>query len=129
MGNFGIMGSEMSFFWIAFMVIFILAASRIIWVWIKSAKENMSNRASPVLTVDAKVVTKRTSVTGINSVHGDGVHHHHADINTTYYATFQVVSGDRMELRLNGRQYGQLAQGDFGKLTFQGTKYLDFQRQ
>ena len=47
---------------------------------------------------------------------------------TTYYVTFQVESGDRMELRLSGTEYGQLAEGDTGKLSFQGTRYLGFER-
>ena len=42
--------------------------------------------------------------------------------------TFQVESGDRMELPVSGREYGMLAEGDIGKLTFQGTRYLSFER-
>lgn len=65
------------------------------------------------------------------------VHHHntgdnnamHTTTSTTYYVTFQVASGDRMELRVDGREYGQLAEGDFGELTFQGTRYLGFERR
>ena len=45
-----------------------------------------------------------------------------------YFATFQVESGDRMELQMNGQDYGMLVEGDRGRLTFQGTRYLDFQR-
>ena len=53
----------------------------------------------------------------------------HTTTSTTYYATFQVASGDRMELHVGGREYGMLAEGDFGELTFQGTRYLGFARQ
>ena len=45
------------------------------------------------------------------------------------YVTFQVESGDRMELAVSGREYGMLAEGDIGKLTFQGTRYLAFKRE
>jgi hypothetical protein len=48
--------------------------------------------------------------------------------STSYYVTFQVASGDRMELHVSGREYGILIEGDYGKLTFQGTRYLGFQR-
>ena len=48
--------------------------------------------------------------------------------STSYYVTFQVESGDRMELRVSGREYGLLAEGDRGRLTFQGTRYLSFVR-
>lgn len=45
-----------------------------------------------------------------------------------FHVTFQVESGDRMELPVSGREYGMLAEGDIGKLTFQGTRYLSFER-
>jgi hypothetical protein len=42
--------------------------------------------------------------------------------------TFQVDSGDRMELSVSGSEYGMLVDGDRGKLSFQGTRYLSFER-
>ena len=56
-------------------------------------------------------------------------HGFHSTTSTSYYATFQVESGDRMELSMTGTEYGLLAEGDRGKLTFQGTRYLGFERQ
>jgi hypothetical protein len=50
---------------------------------------------------------------------------HHS---THYYVTFEVESGDRMELSLSGHEYGLLAEGDTGHLSFQGTRYLSFER-
>ena len=47
---------------------------------------------------------------------------------TSYYVTFQVESGDRMEFEISDMEYGMLAEGDSGELTFQGTRYLNFQR-
>lgn len=49
--------------------------------------------------------------------------------STSYYVTFQVDSGDRMELSVSGSEYGVLAEGDKGQLTFQGTRYLTFDRE
>ena len=107
------------------LVLFIVTAVRGISTWSK-------NNHSPRLTVEATVVSKRqnTSVHHHNNA-GDatGAHGIHTTTSTTYYATFQVASGDRMELRLSGRAYGLLAEGDTGLLTFQGTRFLDFQRQ
>lgn len=40
--------------------------------------------------------------------------------STTYYATFQVVSGDRMEFEIRDIEYGMLVENDKGRLTFQG---------
>lgn len=42
--------------------------------------------------------------------------------------TFEVKSGDRMELSVAGKEYGQMAEGDVGELSFQGTRFLGFER-
>ena len=44
------------------------------------------------------------------------------------FERYSVVGGDRMELRLSGTEYGQQVEGDTGRLSFQGTRYLGFER-
>ena len=106
-------------------VLFIVTAVKGIGTWHK-------NNNSPRLTVEAAVVSKRqnTDVHHYNNA-GDatGAHGMHTSTSTTYYVTFQVASGDRIELHVSGREYGMLAEGDFGNLTFQGTRYLGFERR
>lgn len=112
---------EIMFFLVFFLVIctFVVTAVRGISQWNR-------NNHSPRLTVEAFVAAKRTEVS----------HHHHNDANgaghtttsTSYYVTFQVESGDRMELSVKGSEYGMLAEGDKGRLSFQGTRYLGFER-
>lgn len=92
-------------------------------MFVKGIREWNHNNHSPVLTVPAKVVAKREHRSH-NSAAGDDIVH----TSTSYYATFEVESGDRMELSLSGREYGLLAQGDVGKLTFQGSRYHRFER-
>lgn len=81
-----------------------------------------TNNQSPRLSVTARVVAKRTET-----------HHHHHDnhmhTSTSYYVTFEFDSGDRMEFSLRGSDYGMLAEGDRGTLSFQGTRFLDFTRK
>ena len=48
--------------------------------------------------------------------------------STSYYVTFEVKSGDRMELAVTGKEYGQMVEGDVGELSFQGTRFLGFDR-
>ncbi|MBQ3192281.1 MAG: DUF2500 domain-containing protein [Oscillospiraceae bacterium] len=81
---------------------------------------NRDNQA-PRLTVDAAVVGKRED-------HRRRRNGNRTSHRTCYYVTFQVDSGDRMELELEGGQYGLLVEGDRGKLTFQGSRFLSFQR-
>ncbi|WP_462413504.1 DUF2500 domain-containing protein [Neobacillus sp. Marseille-QA0830] len=83
----------------------------------RSIKQWSSNNKQPGLKVSAAVVSKRTKVRG-------GGPNQRA--STSYFVTFQYESGNRTEFRINGREYGQLAEGDEGELSFQGTRYLGF---
>jgi hypothetical protein len=104
---------------------FIFVFGMFIVIFITGIKQWNKNNHSPVLTVDATVVTKRSSVHRHNH-HTNGSMHRSS--STTYYVTFEVQSGDRMELRVRGSEYGMLAEKDEGQLTFQGTRYLEFNR-
>lgn len=89
------------------------------------------NNAAPRLTVEATVVGRRTDVTHhqhANAGDQTGAHGYHTTTSTSYYVTFQVESGDRMEFSVGGREYGMLIEGDHGKLHFQGTRYQGFER-
>jgi hypothetical protein len=94
----------------------------------KGVSQWKKNEDSPKLSVPAIVKTKRTHVSRHTHNHGGDNHHHHHSSQTSYYATFEFESGDRSEFKITGSEYGQLAEGDMGKLTFQGTRYLGFER-
>ena len=105
---------------------FILVFGLIIFRAVKGGMEWNKNNHSPVLTVSAKVAAKRMAVSRRHHHHGNNMHH--TSSSTTYFATFEVESGDRMELKVPDKEYGLLAEGDTGKLTFQGTRYKSFER-
>ena len=123
------MGFSFNFnmFNIMFTLVFLLVIGVFVSVAIRGISEWNKNNNSPRLTVDATVVAKRTNVSHSHHHHGTD-HMMHSSSSTTYYVTFQVPSGDRMELRMAGHQYGLIVEGDRGKLTFQGTRFLDFER-
>lgn len=115
-------------FGIIFTIMFVIILGVFVVAFVRGIGQWSKNNASPRLTVDATVVAKRAQVS--HDTHhdtGTGAAHHHS--STSYYATFQVESGDRMELHVRSIEYGMLVEGDFGKLTFQGTRYLGFERQ
>lgn len=119
-------------FSILFPLVFLFVLGMILFTVVGNLRTWSKNNASPRLTVPATVVAKRTNVSRHHTANaGDmtGAHGYTSTSATTYYVTFQVESGDRMELPVNGFQYGMLAEGDFGRLTFQGTRYIDFVRQ
>ena len=101
-------------------VMFVLVFGIIIVTMVRGVGEWNKNNQSPKLTVPATVVAKRSDVhRGIETMH----------TFTSYYVTFQVESGDRMEFEISDMEYGMLAEGDRGMLTFQGTRYLNFRRE
>ena len=113
-------------FQIMFFIVFGLILCTVIVTLIKGLKEWNNNNHSLRLTVPVTVVAKRADVT--HHRHRGANDHHHYHTSTTYFVTFEVESGDRMELRLEGHEYGLLVEGDEGKLSFQGTRYLGFER-
>ena len=113
-------------FGIMFTLVFVLVIGTFIVTAVRGISQWNKNNNSPRLTVPALVVAKRTNVTRHHHGGANGHHHHHT--STTYYVTFQVESGDRMELHVEGNEYGMLVEGDQGNLSFQGTRYLGFER-
>lgn len=107
-------------------LIFVIVFVGIFIVIVQGISQWNKNNHSPRLTVPATVIAKRTNVS--HHRHGGANNHHHHSSSTSYYVTFQVESGDRMELHLSGQEYGLLIEGDRGNLTFQGTRYLGFER-
>ena len=102
------------------------AIGRGIWVWIR-------NNRSPVQTVAARVASKRMKVSGygshvmpghVSAMHMNAV----SSTHTRYFATFEMENGERVELSVNEAEYGMLAESDSGRLSFQGTRYLGFER-
>ena len=106
--------------------IFGLVLAVFIVAFVKGIGQWNKNNHSPRLTVPATIIAKRTEISG--STHHRSHHHHHYSTSSWYYATFQFESGDRLELRIPGTEYGMLIEGDSGALTFQGTRYLGFER-
>ena len=122
-------GFGFGLFEIIFVMMFLLVFGLILTTVIKGISQWNKNNHSPRLTVPATVVSKRTNVSHHHHPVGDGMGvHHSTSTSTSYYVTFQVESGDRMELHMAGHQFGLLVEGDRGMLSFQGTRYLGFER-
>ena len=107
-------------------LMFVLVFGFMIVTLVRGIGEWNKNNHSPKLTVPATIVEKRSDVHRYPVSTGKVQTMH---TSTYYYATFQVESGDRMELAVSGAEYGMLAEGDRGMLTFQGTRYLNFHRE
>lgn len=116
-GGFGAIGAVFPFMFLLIIGVFAFVIIRGIAQWTK-------NNQQPELAVEALLVSKRTNVSRRMSAN-DNIG---STSSTDYYATFEVESGDRLEFRIAGHEYGLLAEGDRGKLNFQGTRYKGFFR-
>lgn len=98
-------------------IVAVLVFGGILYAIGKGISTKVKNDNSPILVADAVIVGRRTEVSGMDRAY------------TSYYVTFQLENGERLELSLKGKEYGMLAENDKGKLTYQGTRYLGFVRE
>ncbi len=101
-----------------FMIVPILVALGFIFVigsFIKQGVNYAQDKQKPVIPVRAKIVAKRTDVWGDHS-------------HTTYYATFELDNGERMELTVPDHHIGYMVEGDQGTLSFQGQLFVSFEK-
>lgn len=97
---------------------FLLVFGIIAVVIFRGLAERARNNASPVESVPAKVVAKRTETSGMSG----------GSVWTRYHVTFEREDGVRREYEVEGEDFGVLVEGDRGTLTHQGTRYKGFER-
>ena len=99
-------------------IIFIAFFAFIILGWIT---RYIKNENSPVIATKAKLIDKKRDV------------HTHTDANgammtdETLYLIYELDTGSRMELRVNGRIFRGAPEDEWGTLTFQGTRFIRFE--
>ena len=119
-------------FLLFFGLIFTLVIAGFVTVAVKGLSLWRANETSPLRSVDAMVVSRRTDVhrrAGSVGAPTDGSGTMAMASSTTYFVTFEEPSGERRELQMSGAEFGQMAEGDRGHLIHQGTRYKGFTRQ
>lgn len=108
--------------------VFVFVLGSILFIAVNGAAQWSHNNKQPIRDVKARVVAKRTTTSRTGGgMHGDEFHHH-GSTQTTHYAAFELDSGDRIEFRLRGSDFGVLLEGDHGVLSYQGTRFKGFSR-
>ena len=102
-------------FMILWSILFFGIIGLFIYFFAGLVRREAQNNKKPIETVAATAVGKRINVTGDHSF-------------TTYYVTFEMADSERVELQVEGELYGMIAEGDYGEVTYQGYKGLDFRR-
>ncbi len=100
--------------------VFVIVIGMFVVAAVKGVAEWTDNNAQPVLTMPARIATKRLHVSGGG---------HDSGASTYYYITFETLTGGlRQEFLVTGTEYSGLAEHDAGDLTHQGTRYKRFVR-
>ncbi|MDO4788497.1 MAG: DUF2500 domain-containing protein [Johnsonella sp.] len=107
-----------------FAVVFVVAVGAILLIFVFRLRTWDRDNKSPRLTVDARVLSKNEKTTSEEKVDKQG-HYYYLNI-PHYFLTFQVESGDKMSFEVGEGDYRTVSEGDFGKLSFQGTRYFGF---
>ncbi len=119
--GFSIMAIFTGLFFLAFFATLFIIVFKSVTTW-------SHNNHSPLLTVDVTVVAKRDHMDVRGGHMGSDAHMHSSHSYHQYYVTFQVESGDRLELEVPGNEFGYIIEGDKGKLSFKGTRFVGFER-
>lgn len=122
------MGFEMGFFNVfslIFPIMFIGIFGIIIFRMLKGVKEWSHNNKQSIVQVESTIVSKRISVSHHNHMNEN---HNHTSSSTTYYVTFQFINGERSEFVVKGKDYGIMVERDRGILSFQGSRFISFDR-
>ncbi|MDR6552533.1 DUF2500 domain-containing protein [Paenibacillus qinlingensis] len=105
---------------IAFIIILLFVVGIFLTIIMKSLSTWTSNNNAPIQDRVCRVVAKRIQFSGSNG---------HIGSNTSYYVTFEFDDLSRMELWIGRQQFGYMVEGDTGNLTFQGTRFKEFERK
>ena len=118
------MNNAVSFELVSFIVMFTivigLIAVIVVHQWIKDKR---SPRVVTMATIADKPIKKQRVRTRLSSGFGYRVHY-----MNIYYVVFDLEGGERLELQVSKVKYNKLKKGAIGKLTFQGKKYIDFEK-
>ncbi|HSU74676.1 MAG TPA: DUF2500 domain-containing protein [Terrabacter sp.] len=136
------MSGPPTLFLLFFGVVATLVVCGFVFTGVKLFSQWRADESSPLRSIDAMVVSRRTDVRrSTRSVGAPMVGSPDASTgapmttgtmatssSTSCFVTFEESSGERRELRVSGGEFGQLAEGDRGHLIHQGSRYKGFTR-
>ncbi|MNM86227.1 hypothetical protein D3C76_62250 [compost metagenome] len=101
-------------------VLLIFVVGSLLFVVIKGLYVWLSNNAAEVLQRSCRIIDKRIDMWGSGN---------HSNLSSNYYITFEFEDSSRIELYVTHSYYGIISVGDRGTLTYQGTRFKDFDRR
>jgi hypothetical protein len=90
---------------------------------IQKMRVSARNNALPILTSSATLISKRKDIIaqppGINPKNQIAP-------STTFFASFRLPDSQTVEVQVDNVQFAALTEGEQGRLTYQGTRFLGF---
>lgn len=114
----------MSIFGLGFMAVFI-------YILVKNLSGQAGIGLSPRTAVQAGVIDKKENISRTqHPLNNDltGASGFTTSTRTSYEVTFQLSGGERKTFTVERAVYELLLEGDYGTLTYQGPKYIGFER-
>lgn len=109
-------------FMILFIVVIGAMVAYVLFRWLK-------DRSSPRITTMAEIISKETNKVRHRSKREAGIGRR-TTYSNEYYVTFQLAHGDTLKLFIRiEAEYERLQEGDKGKLTYQGKRYIGFEKE
>jgi hypothetical protein len=96
-------------FTIVFIILLALIVSLVLFTAAKSVLRRLKGGNLPLLVVNARVASLRS----------EGERH---------FVAFEFPNGQPVEFEMSEKEIGALAQGDAGRLTFQGERFVSFKK-
>ena len=95
----------------------------IIFIIFNIISRYIKNENSPVIAAKARLFTKRADVS--SSADANGI----ISTSETLYLIYELDTGSKIELIVNGRIYRNAPEYEWGTLTFQGTRFIKFESE
>jgi|GEM_PF-5037977 len=86
----------------------------------------LKNRSAPKVVTNATVSDKHIQEIMRRRKGADGLYHQMKTYR--YYILFIIEGGEKMEFLVNKTEYSQVKNNQNGKLTFQGSKFIKFDK-
>jgi predicted membrane protein len=113
---------------ILFFIMFLLSSLAFgvgfVFIIIYAVKQKSKDDNSPRVTLEAKVIDKRSASYRHHTPNSHLSHRHYY-----HYVNFELQDGQRTELRVDRIDFDSLCVADEGMLTLQGTRFISFERK
>lgn len=102
-----------------FIVVFIIVLGYIIYAGVSTY---VKNENSPVVATKARLADKRANTHTQTDTNGMVI-----STDESHYLIFELDTGSRMKFSVSGRIYRNAQEGEWGTLTFQGTRFIRYE--